>query len=727
MSSTSERPPTEQTRTYDRASSVVFLKTDAPFGGLSNMAGGFPLHVQGTRIYTSEALYQACRFPHLPEVQRLIIGQASPMTAKMKSKPHRNYSRPDWDRVRVKVMRWCLRVKLAQNWAKFSEVLLRTDDRPIVEESRRDAFWGAKPVDEQTLVGMNVLGRLLMELREAVKLQGPVGFQAVQPLDIPDFLFLGRPIGTVGAHELGARHVASTSPARAEDGGVFNEAPEQSSLFDTPGAREAPAPAYITSPTPDSTRPSELKPYPAMKDSGVAWLGELPAHWAVRRLKYLLRERDLRSSTGTEQLLRVSQFTGVTERRRADGGEEPDTRAESLAGYKLVEPEDLVVNIMLAWNGSMGVSRFSGIASPAYCVYRFSASAQPWYFHHLLRSPAYKARIKAVSTGVVESRLRLYSDDLYRLEGLLPPVTEQAAIVRFLDHADRRIRRYIRAKQKLIKLLEEQKQAIIHRAVTRGLDPNARLKPSGVEWLGDVPEHWELFRVKQVARVLRGKFTHRPRNDPSLYDGQYPFIQTGEVARAGKSITGFRQTLNERGLAVSKLFPAGTLVMTIAANIGDVAILDFEACFPDSVVGFVPSARVERDFLYYMFVAMRPELLQEAPVNTQGNLNVDRIGARAFAVPPLPEQWAIVRAIESDCASLTEAIGKAQRDISLLREYRTRLIADVVTGKLDVREAAARLPEETEEPEPLDETGVAADTEESDVGNGDALAEEAEA
>ena len=368
MSSTSERPTNEQTRTYDRESSVVFLKTDAPFGGLSNMAGGFPLNLQGTRIYTSEALYQACRFPHLPEVQRLIIGQASPMTAKMKSKPYRKDSRLDWDRVRVKVMRWCLRVKLAQNWAKFSELLLRTGDRSIVEESRRDDFWGAKPVDEQTLVGMNVLGRLLMELREAVKAQGPAGFQAVEPLDIPEFLFLGRQIGTVGAHEPGARDVASTSTARAPDQEAIKETAEQGSLFDTPAAREGPAPAYITSPTPESTRLSELKPYPAMKDSGVPWLWEVPEHWEVRRLMYLLRERDVRSSTGTEQLLRVSQFTGVTERRRADGGEEPDTRAESLAGYKLVEPEDLVVNIMLAWNGSMGVSRFSGIASPAYCA-----------------------------------------------------------------------------------------------------------------------------------------------------------------------------------------------------------------------------------------------------------------------------------------------------------------------------------------------------------------------
>ena len=170
---------------------------------------------------------------------------------------------------------------------------------------------------------------------------------------------------------------------------------------------------------------AELKRYSEMRDSGVPWLGKVPEHWEVRRFKYLLRERDVRSLDGAEQLLRVSQFTGVTERRRADGDSEPDTRAASLVGYKVVEPEELVVNIMLAWNGSMGVSRFSGIASPAYCVYRFDAAANPWYFHYLLRSPAYKARIKAISTGVVESRLRLYSDELYRLEGLLPSLPEQ--------------------------------------------------------------------------------------------------------------------------------------------------------------------------------------------------------------------------------------------------------------------------------------------------------------
>ena len=285
----------------------------------------------------------------------------------------------------------------------------------------------------------------------------------------------------------------------------------------------------------------------------------------------------------------------------------------------------------------------------------------------------------------------LNREDAYQYIGFYPPLSEQTAIVRYLDQADERIRRYISSRERLIELLEEYRQAVIHHAVTRGLDPDVRLKLSGVEWLGDVPAHWEVRRVKQASRILRGKFTHRPRNDPSLYNGLYPFIQTGDVARAKKTIAEYSQTLNEQGLAVSKMFPTGTLVMTIAANIGDVAILDFEACFPDSVVGFVPHQKVDRDYLYYLFGAMKAEFLREAPVNTQGNLNVERIGARHIALPPISEQTAIVAYIDKATAAIDAAIDRARREIELLGEYRTRLIADVVTGKVDVREAAGEL------------------------------------
>ncbi len=196
-------PKNSLLRTYVRGDVVVVYKTKDDFGGLSNMASGYPLQINGIRILTTEALYQACRFPHLPEIQREIIGQHSPMTAKMKSKPHRKNSRLDWDEVRYKVMRWCLRVKLAQNYAEFGRLLLATRDRPIVEQSRKDDYWGAKLADEsgETLVGQNVLGRLLMELREKLKEDSEGSLETVLPLGIPDFLLLGRPIEAITARE----------------------------------------------------------------------------------------------------------------------------------------------------------------------------------------------------------------------------------------------------------------------------------------------------------------------------------------------------------------------------------------------------------------------------------------------------------------------------------------------------------------------------------------------
>jgi ribA/ribD-fused uncharacterized protein len=201
MTSPSEidKPKNDLLRTYVRSEVIVVYKTKEDFGGLSNMASGYPLKVNGVRILTAEALYQACRFPHMPDVQREIIAEHSPMTAKMKSKPHRKDSRPDWNEVRYKVMRWCLRVKLAQNYEKFGRLLLATRDQPIVEQSRKDDYWGAKLIDESgdTLIGQNVLGRLLMELRERLKNDADGELKAVSPLEIPDFLLLGKPIEMV--------------------------------------------------------------------------------------------------------------------------------------------------------------------------------------------------------------------------------------------------------------------------------------------------------------------------------------------------------------------------------------------------------------------------------------------------------------------------------------------------------------------------------------------------
>jgi ribA/ribD-fused uncharacterized protein len=185
-------------RTYQRDECVVFHTTTGAFGGLSNMASGYPLRVNGVYIRTSEALYQACRFPDRPDVQQYIVEEDSPLIAKRKTKPFRHETRPDWDQVRHKIMRWSLRVKLAQNYAEFGGLLLETGDRAIVEQSSKDDYWGAFARPNGILVGQNVLGRLLMELRERLVVEAEA-LRLVEPLPIPDFLLFGKPVETVDA------------------------------------------------------------------------------------------------------------------------------------------------------------------------------------------------------------------------------------------------------------------------------------------------------------------------------------------------------------------------------------------------------------------------------------------------------------------------------------------------------------------------------------------------
>ena len=479
----------------------------------------------------------------------------------------------------------------------------------------------------------------------------------------------------------------------------------------------------------------DLKPYRAMKDSGVSWLGQVPEHWEVRRLKYILREQDSRSASGHEQLLRVSQYTGVTQRTRPDGLDEPDTRAESLVGYKSVGPDELVVNIMLAWNGSMGVSRFHGIASPAYCVYRFEENVQPWFFHYLLRSAIYKARIKAVSTGVVESRLRLYSVDLYRLEGLLPPLPEQVAIVRFLDHADRRIRHYIRAKQKLIKLLEEQKQAIVHGAVTRGVDPNVGFKASGLQWLGHVPKHWDVIRLKQVATVQTGITLGKSYGAVTLVERPYLRVANVQAGRLDLGrITRIRLPAPEADGATLRF---GDVLMTEGGDIdklgrGCVWSEEIPSCVHQNHIFAVrpaPSALLP-EFLVALLGSPHGRRYFQLTAKQTTNLaatNSTTLGNFPLRLPPVNEQQQILKNIAGSTGALDQTIDRAYREISLLHEYRTRLITDVVTGKLDVREVARQLPDEPEESEQLDEADMLAEgASEAEVDDSDVTANEAE-
>ncbi len=431
-----------------------------------------------------------------------------------------------------------------------------------------------------------------------------------------------------------------------------------------------------------------LKPYAEYKESGQEWLGRVPTHWDVRRTKLILREIDSRSTTGKEQLLRVSQYTGVTPRKAADGSDAPDTRAASLVGYKRVSVNDLVINIMLAWNGSMGVSRFDGIASPAYCVYSLNKCAQPWYYHQLFRLPLYKGRIKAVSTGVIESRLRLYSDDLGRIEAILPPPDEQAAIVRFLDHANRKIDGWVRAKRKLIGLLNEQKQAIIHRAVTRGLHPDVPLKPSGIPWLGDIPIHWGIVRnMALFAHRVEPGIAGLPVLQVSLRSG----ITAEELDQFGRP-----KRLIADATKYKRIHEGDMAYNTMRMWQGAVGVSPSDGLVSPAYVVLKPRKDTCPEFYDFIFhtEVYKQQVNRQSTgiVSDRNRLYWDSFKQMPNLTLPTTEQKEIVAYIAQETAALNTAIARTEREIALMQEYRTRLTADLVTGKLDVREAAAHLP-----------------------------------
>jgi len=452
----------------------------------------------------------------------------------------------------------------------------------------------------------------------------------------------------------------------------------------------------------------DLKPYPEYKDSGVPWLGEIPKHWGMRRFKYLLREVNSRSLDGQDQLLSVSQYTGVTPRRTLDGIDEPDTRASSLIGYKQVAQNDLVVNIMLAWNGSLGVARSAGIVSPAYCVYRFNDHAEPWFYHNLLRLPIYKGRIKVESTGVVESRLRLYSDDLFRIESLFPPKEEQIAIAKLVEAFGRQVDRLIRAKQKMIELLNEQKQTIINQYVTGKIDPRAgkpypRYKPSTVEWLGDIPEHWEVRRLKYWAHINQHKL---PESTPLDYHFRYIDISSVETGYLNKEPVAM-QFSNAPSRARRLLSIGDTIISTVRTYLKALYYVADEV--NDLVVstGFaILTPRTEVDPEYLSYVIQSNLFIDRVTAYSTGiaypAISETRLGTFHLALPQsIQEQKTIVSTIRKETSIQASAIQRSRAEINLLHEYRTRLIADVVSGKLDVREVELPDMEETEELEDL--------------------------
>jgi type I restriction enzyme S subunit len=384
---------------------------------------------------------------------------------------------------------------------------------------------------------------------------------------------------------------------------------------------------------------------------------------------------------------------GVIRRDKTAEEENRNFVPDDLSNYQVVRVGQFAMNKMKAWQGSYGISAYDGIASPAYFVFNVSG-VESRFFHSAIRSRAYVPSFTQASDGVRIGQWDLSEIRMREIAFAIPPLSEQDAIVRFVDHADRRIRRYIGAKQRLIKLLEEQKQAIINRAVTRGLDPNVRLKPSGLEWLSDIPEHWE---VRRNGRLFLQRdeigFADLPILEVSLRTG----VRVRDFENSER-----KQVMTDRGKYKR------TVAGDIAYNMmrmwqGAVGVVPVDGLISPAYVVAKPLSGTEPRYFARLFktAAYLAEVdkFSRGIVKDRNRLYWEDFKRMCSCYPPPHEQRDIADTVDAICSEFDESTHRVRQEIDLLREYRTRLIADVVTGKLDVREAASRLPEESAEEE----------------------------
>ncbi len=462
-----------------------------------------------------------------------------------------------------------------------------------------------------------------------------------------------------------------------------------------------------------------LQPYPEYKDSGQTWLGTVPRHWPVLPNRAIFDEVKDREHPD-EEMLSVTITRGIVRQKAllADSSKK-DSSNLNKAAYKLVQPRDIAYNKMRAWQGAIAASDLRGIISPAYVVMRLREDANwPRYFHHLYRTPLFAKEAERWSYGITSDMWSLRPEHFKVIYTPLPPPDEQAAIVRFLDYAHGRIDRAIRAKRKIIALLNEQKQAIIHRAVTRGLDPSVPLKPCGIPWLGDIPQHWEVRRLRTLThRIDQGV---SPLCVGFLAEGDsWGVLKSGCVNHGVFRETEHKQLAKTFQIDPSIIVKVGDILISracgsprLVGSVGKVASLKYRLILSDKTFRAVFREIADADFMVYaMNSRYYRDQVEQAISGAEGmanNLPLSSLRDFIFAVPPPVEACAIAKQLCETLTEATTAIANLEREIALLREYRTRLTADVVTGKLDVRTAVASIPDpacgEPSRTSPLDDS-----------------------
>ena len=414
--------------------------------------------------------------------------------------------------------------------------------------------------------------------------------------------------------------------------------------------------------------------YPSYKDSGFDWIGQIPSHWGLLKSKFLWRESFNTSATGTEDLLSVSQYDGVT---HANG-----SRSESLVGYKVVEENNLVINIMLAWMGGLGVSAYNGLVSPAYCVYKLQGDNNPKYMHYLYKTPMYLAEFARHSTGVIPSRWRMYTDDFGQVLTLIPPRKEQDAMVAYLDAATAKIDEAIAQQQRMISLLNERKSIIINHFVSKGLDPNAKLKDTGIDWMGLIPEHWQVCRIKAIGRSEHG-ISYTPSD---LTDESGVIVLRASNIRDGKLC--FEDNVYVKRVKASKFLKKNDILICATNGslslVGKNALIDKSDSYSFGTFMLALRTNQNQNFVRYQLGRVVDNYRGLFATTTINQITQQVLGDIRITIPPLSEQLQIAIHLDDITSKIDNAVYQQTRIINLLEERKQIIINDVVTGKVQV-------------------------------------------
>lgn len=437
-----------------------------------------------------------------------------------------------------------------------------------------------------------------------------------------------------------------------------------------------------------------MRRYEGYKDSGIEWIGEIPRQWRIEKIKWIFEERNERNRNlayGEKDLLSVSEYYGVAKKAERIKEDEILNRAESLDGNKIVLKNDLVINIMLAWKKGLGVSVYNGIVSGSYCVYRLKdENCNPKFFHYLFRTDLYAEIFRQNSTGIIDSRLRLYTEEFFSLAVAIPRKQEQENIVAFLDTKVHLIEKAVSQKQKLIKLLNDEKAAIINHAVTKGLDDSVPMKPSGIDWLGDIPNHWKVKKLKFLISSIQGGGTPSTDN-AAFWNGSIPWVSPKDM-KVEKELIETVDYVTDSAIQNSStiLIPKGRIIIVVRSGIlkhtVPVAINTVPVTLNQDMKAIEPNQLILPEFLFWLLKGCSNSILTFCNKlgATVDSLEIENL--RCFPVPysDIQEQREIVSYLNETTERIKKTVARIEAEIQLLKEYKTSLIYEVVTGKVRI-------------------------------------------